>query len=211
MLQVRRALAELPPGFHGVATGPFAVVNDMIESIRRTQLRSFAAAAASVCALLVVSLGSLRWALLAMVPTALPVVVTLGAMGLLGLPLDIGSAMVGAVVLGIAVDDTIHVLERFRAHRSAGIGSADAIGLAIREVGQPLVSTSVALAIGFAALALSPWHSVASFGLVSSVAILAALLAVLLVLPALVCSVGGLGGSGRAEPVREDRPGAAAA
>ncbi|MGH0032462.1 MAG: efflux RND transporter permease subunit [Myxococcota bacterium] len=197
MADVRWALDALPAGFAATATGPFAVVNDMVEAIRATQLQSFATALVAVWLLLAASLGSLRWALLAMVPTALPVVITLGAMGLLGLPLDVGSAMVGAVVLGVAVDDTIHVLERFRLHRGAGAAGPDAIARAIHEVGQPLVSTSVALAVGFAALALSPWRSVASFGLVSGVAILSALLAVLLVLPALVSLVGGLGGSGR--------------
>lgn len=75
-----------------------------------------------------------------------------------------------------------------------------AIARATQEVGQALISTSLALALGFSALALSPWHSVASFGLVSGIAILAALLSVLLVLPALVCAiaaVGGVGGTGR--------------
>ncbi|MEE8580569.1 MAG: MMPL family transporter, partial [Myxococcota bacterium] len=57
---------------------------------------------------------------------------------------------------------------------------------AVRHVGRALVTTSVALALGFSALALSPWQSVASFGLVSAVAILAALAATLWVLPALV-------------------------
>lgn len=59
----------------------------------------------------------------------------------------------------------------------------------MEEVGQALISTSLALALGFSALALSPWQTVASFGLVSAVAILAALFSVLLVLPALVCAV----------------------
>jgi predicted RND superfamily exporter protein len=201
MAQVQSALERLPPGYRAVATGPFALVSEMIEAIRRTQLRSFGTAALSVTALLAVSLGSLRWALLAMIPTALPVIVTLGAMGWLGMPLDIGSAMVGAVVLGIAVDDTIHLLERFRIHRNAGLPGAASMERSIQEVGTPLVSTSVALAIGFSALALSPWRSVASFGLVSGVAILAALVSVLLVLPALVCFAEGLAGTDRAEPL----------
>ena len=195
LARTRAALAALPEGFDAVATGPFALVNDMVEAIRSTQLRSFATAAVIVWALLVVALGSLRWALLAMVPTALPVVATLGTMGLLGVPLDVGSAMVAAVVLGIAVDDTIHVLDRHRSHLDRGAAPADAIGLAVREVGQALISTSLALAVGFSALALSPWHTVASFGLVAGVAILAALLAVLLVLPALVCTAAGRGGA----------------
>ncbi|UCE86458.1 MAG: MMPL family transporter [Deltaproteobacteria bacterium] len=187
MSRVRRYLAEeLPDGWTGRATGPLALVNAMTDSIRTAQLRSFAAAALAVGALLSLYLRSVTWSLIALLPTALPVVVTLGAMGLLGLPLDIGSAMVAAVVLGIAVDDTIHLLEHFQRARRAGACPADAIRTAVEHVGQALVSTSVALTIGFAALTLSPWQSVASFGLISAIAILGALLADLVVLPALV-------------------------
>jgi predicted RND superfamily exporter protein len=191
MAHARSALDDLPAGFSGVATGPFAVVHDMVDAIRSAQLSSFGTAAVAITLLLWVYLGSLSWALLAMLPTLLPVVVTLGMMGLFGIALDIGSAMVAAVVLGIAVDDSIHLLDRFRRERRSGAGPAEAIERAIRAVGQPLISTSVALAFGFSALALSPWHTVASFGLVSGVAILSALAAVLLVLPALVCAMAG--------------------
>jgi hypothetical protein len=131
-------------------------------------------------------LGSMRWALLALVPTALPVVVTLGAMAAAGLALDVGSAMVAAVILGIAVDDTIHLLEHFRRRRRDGQNEGAAMAEAVRHVGRALVTTSLALTLGFAALALSPWKSVASFGLVSAVAIAGALASCLVVLPALV-------------------------
>lgn len=187
MSRVRSYLTEeLPPGWKGTATGPFSVVHDMIDGIRTTQLRSFAVAALAVGALLALYLRSPAWSALALLPTVLPVVVTLGTMGLLGLPLDIGSAMVAAVVIGIAVDDTIHLLDHYQRRRRAGETAASAIRAAVEHVGQALVSTSVALTIGFAALTLSPWQSVASFGLISAIAILGALVADLVVLPALV-------------------------
>ncbi|MCZ6784856.1 MAG: MMPL family transporter [Proteobacteria bacterium] len=185
MRQVDAALGEeLPSGWSGLATGPLAVVHDMIEDIRETQLRSFAAALAAVAVLLAIFLRSLAWALLGLVPTALPVIATLGLMGLAGLPLDVGSAMVAAVVLGIAVDDSVHLLDRIRRQDSADLSSA--VREAVHHVGPALVTTSLALSLGFAALALSPWQSVASFGLVSAVAIAAALASTLIVLPALV-------------------------
>ena len=136
--------------------------------------------------MIAVFIRSLTWAALALVPTVLPVVVTLGLMGLGGLSLDLGSAMVAAVVLGIAVDDSIHLLEQFRRRRRAGAPPGAAMRDAVRHVGRAVITTSVALALGVSALALSPWQSVASFGLVSAVAILAALAATLWVLPALV-------------------------
>lgn len=195
MASVRRQLEEaLPQGWSGEATGPLAVVHDMIDAIRRTQLRSFAGAAVAVGLLVALFLGSLRWAFLALVPTVLPVVATLGAMAGLGLALDVGSAMVAAVVLGIAVDDTIHLLEHFRRRRRLGESEAAAMAHAVHHVGRALVTTSIALTLGFTALALSPWKSVSSFGLVSAVAIAGALVSCLVVLPALVTVLGGGGG-----------------
>ena len=196
MRRTRTALARLPEGYSGVATGPFALVSDMVDAIQRTQLESFGAAALAIALLLWIYLGSLRLALLAMLPTALPVIATLGLMGLLGIALDIGSAMVGAVVLGIGVDDTIHVLDRYQRLRARGAPAPAAIVRAIDEVGEAVVATSLALSLGFAALALSPWQSVASFGVVASAAILAALATTLLVLPALVCVADASGSAG---------------
>jgi len=185
--EVHSALdSELSEGWSASLTGPFAITHDMVEAISDTQLRSFVSAAIAVTLLLAFYMRSVGWALVAMVPTLLPVVTTLGAMGLLGVPLDVGTAMVAAVVLGIAVDDVVHLLDRFRLHRAAGADVDAAIHGAVRDVGRAVVSTSLALAAGFAALALSPWASVAHFGLISAIAILGALLTDLLVLPSLL-------------------------
>ncbi len=195
---LRRVLGEvderlerlLPAGWSATVTGPLAVVGRLVEEIRSTQLRSFALAGALVLALVALFLHSLPLALLALLPTLLPVLVTLGAMGWSGVPLDVGTAMVGAVLLGLAVDDVIHLLTAHRRHRAAGARPEDAVQSAVRDVGRALATSSAALAAGFLVLALSPWRSLASFGLVASLAIAAALAAVLVLLPALLTLAG---------------------
>ena len=107
-------------------------------------------------------------------------------MGAWGIYLDIGTAMVAAVVLGIAIDDTVHLLVQYRRRRHAGLGPVDSIDEAVIHVGRAVVTTSVALAAGFFVLTLSSWASVASFGFLSGLAILGAMVADLFVLPALV-------------------------
>jgi predicted RND superfamily exporter protein len=184
----RRVGVGLPPGWGAIVTGPLAVVGRMIDEIRRTQLESFALAGALILVLVALFFRSLGAAALALVPTALPVLLTLGSMGLAGIALDIGSAMVAAVVLGLAVDDAIHLLAAWRRRRRGGDDADLAIAHAVRDVGRPLVTTSLALATGFLALGLAPWQSISSFGLVAGIAILVALLADLLVLPALLVS-----------------------
>lgn len=192
LAQVHEILEHrLPGGWSWTLTGPYAIVHDMVDEIRTTQLSSFTGAGVTVFAMLVIFLRSPRWALLAIVPTVLPVLATLGMMALAGIPLDVGSAMVAAVVLGIAVDDAIHMLDRVRRLRRSGLSHAQAVHDSVIHVGRALATTSFALAIGFAALALSPWQSIANFGLLSAVAILGALAADLVVLPALLIRFGG--------------------
>ncbi|MDJ0849449.1 MAG: efflux RND transporter permease subunit [Myxococcota bacterium] len=176
----------LPEGWSATVTGPLAVVGTLVDEIRSTQLRSFTLAGGLVLALVALFLRSLPMAMLALLPTALPVLVTLGAMGWAGVPLDVGTAMAGAVLLGLAVDDVIHLLTAFRRHRDAGSHRQVAVGAAVHDVGRALVTSSAALATGFLVLAFSPWRSLASFGLVASLAIAAALAAVLVLLPALL-------------------------
>ena len=177
---------ELPRSWQVSLTGPAVLVHAMVEEIKRTQLHSFVVAALVVLGLVAVFLRSFAWALLAMVPTGLPVLLTLGVMGFAGVHLDVGTAMVAAVVIGIAIDDTVHLVTQYRRRRVAGLDAAIAIEQGVAHVARALVTTSAALSLGFLSLLASPWSSVANFGLVAAVAIVVALLADLLVLPALI-------------------------
>ncbi|HST57970.1 MAG TPA: MMPL family transporter, partial [Longimicrobium sp.] len=92
----------------------------------------------------------------AAIPTNLfPVALVFGIMGWTGIPLDIATATIGAIVLGIAVDDTIHFLFRYRSEREAGWSREEAVGRTYRETGRSVVFASMVLAIGFAVLATS--------------------------------------------------------
>jgi predicted RND superfamily exporter protein len=184
-----RAAAVVPAGWTLVVTGPLAVVQEMLDEIRATQLTSFAWAVVVVGALIGLFFRSVAATALVMLLALLPVEVTLGLMGWAGVPLDVGSAMVAAVVLGIAVDDAIHVMVAWRRRARAGEPPLAAALTALRVTGPPVIGTSVALAAGFATLLLSPWHSIAAFGLTASLAILLSLGAVLLVLPAIAACV----------------------
>lgn len=182
------AEAEVPHGWSTSVTGPVSVVHEMIDEIRTTQLNSFVLAAVIVFFMVAGFFRTFSDTVLSAVPTFLPVLLTLGAMGAAGIALDVGSAMVATVVVGIAVDDAIHVLTAYRRERRRGLGAAEACGAAIRHAGRALTATSVALTLGFFTLILSPWKSIASFGLIAGIAIASAWAATLVVLPALLAS-----------------------
>jgi len=187
--RVRQEVEEaLPPGAHAVVTGTLVIVSRMIDEIRDTQLGSFSSALAMVAVLTAVCLRSLRLALLAMIPTTVPVLLTLGAMGALHIPLDMATAMVASVLLGLGVDEALHLLSGYQRHRRAGLARESAMDASLREVGRALFTTAGALAAGFLVLFFVPWKSLSSFGLVTGVAIGASLLADLLLLPAVMGS-----------------------
>ncbi len=180
------AATHLPDGWQALPTGRVAMQFAWIRDVQATQLRSFPTALVLVGVMLAVFLRSGRLALAALVPSVLPVVVTLGTMGWVGMTLDVGRAMIAAVVLGIAVDDSIHILHRYRTRRLEGDEPRRAIREAIQHTGRAVVTTSLALALGFLTLMASAWQSIASFGFFVALAILGALLASLFVLPALI-------------------------
>jgi predicted RND superfamily exporter protein len=178
--------SKLPSSWALAFSGEFAINLDWIKDVQGTQLRSFPTAFVLVFVMVGIFLRSVRLAVAAMVPTLLPVVVTLGAMGWMGMSLDVGRAMIAAVLIGIAVDDSIHVLDQYRRRRADGDSPGEAIRQAVLHVGRAVVTTSVALALGFLTLMASAWQTISSFGFFVALAILGALAAALFVLPALI-------------------------
>jgi len=141
--------------------------------------------------------GSLSLALTGLVPNVVPVAVGFGVMGWLGVPLDAGTALLGALVLGIAVDDTVHVLAGFQRRRGLGRSKAEAVEGSLREVLPPVVATTVAVGGGFAILGVSVFLPIRHLGFLTAGILVLCLLADLFLLPAL------LGRRGRRERAGE--------
>lgn len=116
----------------------------------------------------------------------LPVLLVFGVMGWAGIPLDLATATVGTIVLGIVVDDTIHFLHRYQDERRAGHPSVTAARESMRDAGRSIVLTSAVLTFGFGVMIAAGTKSIAWFGLVATLAIIGALFADLILLPALL-------------------------
>jgi len=184
---LRARLADLVPAdWDMTLTGSFVLDFEWVEEVQRTQLRSFATAFVIVLAMLSLFLRSLPLGLLAMVPALIPVVLVLGFLGWTGLPLDVGRLMIAAIVIGIGVDDSIHLLNGYRTLRHQGRTRSEAMRESLTAVGRALVITSLSLGLGFVALVLSAWQTISSFGFFVCMAILVALLAAVLVVPAVI-------------------------
>ncbi len=176
--------AMVPSDWEITLTGSYILDFEWVGEVQATQVTSFATAFAIVLILVTLFLRSVPLGLLAMFPAVIPVVVILGFLGWSDLPLDIGRLMIAAIVIGIGVDDSIHLLKCYQHYCAMGIERHEAMTMAIERVGRALVITSFALALGFITLTLSAWQTISSFGFFVCMAVLLALGVVLFVVPA---------------------------
>jgi predicted RND superfamily exporter protein len=186
-----RAMAEeaFGPGYRVEVTGLYYFYARLIDGMVRDQYRSVAITVPAVLVVLTLLLRSLRVALVAMIPNLLPMVFCLGVMGWSGIPVNMTTAMMLSVTFGIAVDDTLHYLWRFRdALRETGDYSV-AVMRAHGSVGRACVFTTVVIAGGFWILILSEFLPTAYFGGLVGFTMMATLAADLVLLPALLTAI----------------------
>ena len=181
-----KAGPSLRPGTELTSGGYLPLYVRMMEYVVDTQVRSFAAALVLVFAVMGIFLRRPRIVLVALFPNLLPIVAVFGVMGALGIRLDIATVTVAAIALGIVVDDTVHLLHRFREELDRTGDPREAVRAALLAVGPALMSTTVILATSFAVLGLASVLSIALFGLLSAATLVFALVSDLLVLPALL-------------------------
>ena len=169
-------------------TGIVDLLVSMHTELVRSQVRSFLLAFVLIGPMIALLLRSPRYALLSLPPNLFPVLVALGTMGAVGIRLDPATVMIAAMALGIAVDDTIHFLTRYRTERERA-GRLEALDRTFSAVADPIAETSMVAAAGFLVLLLSDFVPLIYFGLLTALALAAALVADLLVLPALLVAI----------------------
>ncbi len=174
------------PEMETSVTGSFAMMMRMSDVISKSQFRSLSLAIVIISIILALSLGSLSGGLLAIIPNMLPAILAFGLMGLLGVPLDTDTLMIAPLIIGIAVDDTIHFVTHYRMALANRMKPAAALVQTVREVGQAVTFTSMVLGLAFFMLSFSDYLGLAKVGIFGSLAIFVALLCDLLFLPALI-------------------------
>jgi predicted RND superfamily exporter protein len=129
---------------------------------------------------------NLKLILISLLPNILPLLFAAGLLGYLGIPLEATISVVFAIVFGIAVDDTIHFLGRYKVGMNNGLSKEEALAVTFAETGRALVITTLSLFFGFMVLLFSIHAPSMTIGLLVSVTLLAALLLDLLLLPVLI-------------------------
>jgi len=146
------------------------------------QVKSFGLALALVLLVIGVTLRSWRLLAAAILPNVVPILWAMGTMGWLGIDLSTATTMVASVVLGIAVDDAIHYLARFRREYAGDLGAA--VERTTRTTGRVLTITTLVLTLGFWVGTLSSFKPTIQFSLLSGLTMVTALLCTITLLPA---------------------------
>ncbi len=167
-------------------TGLFVLLTFLIESLLGDQLQSFLLAAGGIGIMMAVAFRSVRIGLALLIPNVLPIVLVIGAMGWIGLPVNIATAMIASVSMGLTIDSSIHYLAGYRRARAAGLPLVDALRATHENVGLALVFANLALIIGFSVLTLSHFIPLIHFGILVSVAMFGGLAGNLILLPLLL-------------------------
>lgn len=170
----------------GTVTGYSVLMSRLVASLVGDQWTALTVALAAVGLLLVVVTADWRLTLVSLIVNTLPILVVLSCMGWLGGQLDLGSAMIGAVSIGLSIDGSIHFLSGYQRRRFDGQTAEMAATESAADLGAPILLASAALVIGFAVLVTSPFVPTATFGLLVAATLTLSAIANLTLLPAMV-------------------------
>lgn len=178
--------AEFGDDVEVYATGGLATFERLADLVKIGQGRSFMFAFVAISLIMMITLRSFQLGIIAMIPNVLPVAFALGAMGWAGAQLNIIALVLAPMIIGVAVDDTVHFFVRYRRHFDE-LGNYDlAYKATMRTVGRPLLFTTMVLVAGFSGFAISDFTGPKNFSWASGVAFSSAILTDFLLVPVLL-------------------------
>lgn len=167
-------------------TSLLVLYNNVLQSLFTSQILTLGAVFLAIGLMFWVLFRSLALALLCLAPNVLAASIVLGIMGLAGIPLDIMTITIAAIVVGIGVDDCIHYIHRFKAEFSIDRNYHAAMHRSHGSIGRAMYYTTLTIMVGFSLLTLSNFTPSLYFGVLTDVAMAAAVAGALLLLPKLI-------------------------
>jgi predicted RND superfamily exporter protein len=167
-------------------TGLMSLMVRAIIAAIYSMAKSYVIALVVITLLMIFLIGDWKLGLLSMIPNLLPIIMTMGLMGLTGNPLDLNSIMIGSVALGVVVDDTVHFMYNFQKYYTRTSDPYYAVRETLLGTGRALLITSLVLSTGFFILMFASLNHHIRFGFFTGIAILIALLADFLLVPAML-------------------------
>lgn len=167
-------------------TGILVLYNNMLQSLFKSQILTLGVVMAGIALMLVILFRSIPLAIIGIVPNVLAAAIILGLMGLLRVPLDMMTITIAAITIGIAVDNSIHYIYRFREEFGQTRDYVKTMHYCHANIGKAVFYTAITIIIGFSILVLSNFIPTIYFGLLTALAMFIALFAALTLLPKLI-------------------------
>ncbi|MDB2556732.1 MMPL family transporter [Luminiphilus sp.] len=174
-------------------TGLLVLYNNVLQSLYASQILTLGAVFIAIGVMFLALFRSVSLALLGLAPNILAAGLVLGVMGLAGIPLDIMTITIAAIVVGMGVDNCIHYIHRFRTEFAVDQNYRDAMYRSHASIGRAMYYTTLTVVVGFSMLTLSNFTPSIYFGLLTVMAMLAAVMGALLLLPKLIITFKPLG------------------
>jgi uncharacterized protein len=167
-------------------SGLLVLYNNMLQSLFKSQILTLGVVMAGIALMLLLLFRSISLAIIGIIPNILASGIILGLMGLLGIPLDMMTITIAAITIGIAVDNSIHYIYRFREEFARTQDYIETLHYCHANIGKAVFYNAITIIIGFSILILSNFIPTIYFGLLTAFAMLVALLAALTLLPKLI-------------------------
>ncbi|NND00091.1 MAG: MMPL family transporter [Gammaproteobacteria bacterium] len=190
---------------HGIAdeqiniTGMLVLYNNMLNSLFSSQILTLGTVFLVILLMFIVLFRNIKLALITLVPNLFSAAVVLGLMGIFTIPLDLMTITIAAISVGIAVDNSIHFVARFRDEFSLHNHYSESIDTATNNVGQAMFYTTMVITAGFLIMVFSNFVPTMYFGILTAIAMVTALIANLIMLPILLARFKPLTGSASAQ------------
>ena len=174
-------------------TGLLVLYNNVLQSLYASQILTLGAVFVAIGVMFLALFRSVSLALLGLAPNILAAGLVLGVMGLAGIPLDIMTITIAAIVVGMGVDNCIHYIHRFRREFELDGSYREAMYRSHSSIGRAMYYTTLTVVVGFSMLTLSNFTPSIYFGVLTVMAMLAAVMGALLLLPKLIIAFEPLG------------------
>ena len=169
--------------------GVLILFNNLLQSLFKSQILTLGLVMIGIFSMFIILFRNIKLSLIGVVPNFIAAFFILGIIGLLGIPLDMMTITIAAITIGIAVDNSIHYIYRFKEEFSKIKDYNETLKKCHSTVGVAILNTSITIVFGFSILVLSKFIPTIYFGMFTGLAMLLAMISVLTLLPSLILIV----------------------
>ena len=167
-------------------TGISTLLARIMDAAMHSSAISYALAVFLITIMMLILIGNIKIGLVSMIPNIAPILVMTSVMVIFDMPLDMFTMLIGAIAIGLAVDDTVHFMHNFKRYEEKYNDVNKAIQLTLLTTGRAMIVTTIVLTLGFFVFMGASMSNIFNFGLLTGIAIIVALISDFFLVPALM-------------------------